>query len=51
MSKGIANITIDSNRSEITTKQQGSLFDARLEYYTYFEQFKDSPFLGKDHGL
>ena len=47
ISKAISTISLNNSRSVITAKQKDSLFDARLEYYTYFEQFKDSPFFGK----
>ncbi len=40
------NFSINPSRSLVLEKQK-SFFDSRLEYYTYFEQFKDSPFFGK----
>ncbi len=47
IAKGIVNISINPNRTQLIREQNESFFDTRLEYYSYFEQFKDSPIWGK----
>lgn len=46
--KGIIGFSLNSNKSELIDLQKGNFFDTRIEYYSYFRQFIDSPIIG--HG-